>query len=247
MRLLAGLLAPSSGEAEVSGIPVRDSRAKRRIGYVPQTFQMYPQLSARQWLRHVAKLKRSGTRREQDEEVERLLRDLRLEDMADRPARVYSNGLIRRLGIAQALIGRPEAIIVDEPTAGLDPEERLRLRNVLAETAHAGIVLMSTHVLGDAAVSCRDVIVLGGGRLHYKGRPDGLADFAAGRLWEWEASGHEWRSMDRDLLLGARKTPEGMVCRAVSERPPSPFAAQVPPTMEDGYMALIADIEAEAG
>ena len=247
MRLLAGLLAPTTGEASVSGIPGRAGvEARRRIGYVPQTFQMYSQLTARQWLRHVARLKNAGTGREQDAEVNRLLHAVHLEEQADRPARMYSSGMIKRLGIAQALIGRPEVMIVDEPTTGLDPEERVRLRNVLAETAHASVVLLSTHVLTDVESSCKDVIVLDGGMLRYSGTAAGLARFAEGKLWQWEASAREGRSLALEGLLSARKTADGVLCRAVSERPPTPYAEPAEPTMEDGYMALIggfADME----
>ncbi|GGD48834.1 ATP-binding cassette domain-containing protein [Paenibacillus nasutitermitis] len=243
MRLLAGLLAPSTGDATIRGVSVRGGVAVRRsIGYVPQTFQMYPQLTARQWLRHVSRLKNSGTRHEQDNEMERLLHAVHLEAQADRPARTYSSGMVKRLGIAQALIGNPQVVIVDEPTAGLDPEERVRLRNVLAELAHSSVVLLSTHVLSDVATSCRSVIVLGNGQLHYEGPRAGLARFADGRLWEWEASEHEWRSMSLEWLMTARRTADGIRCRAIGDRPPTPYATSATPTMEDGYMALIAGL-----
>ncbi|WP_274649341.1 ATP-binding cassette domain-containing protein [Paenibacillus humicola] len=239
MRLLAGLLAPTAGDAYISGIPVRSGRARLRIGYVPQSFQLYQPLTAGEWLRHVARLKRAGTGREQEHEVRRLLHAVHLEEQADRPVRTYSRGMIKRLGIAQALIGQPEAIIVDEPTTGLDPEERVRLRNVLAETAHASVVLLSTHTLTDVEASCRDVIVLDGGALRYSGTAAGLARFAEGKLWQWEASEREGRSLALEGLLSARKTADGVLCRALSERPPAPYAEPAVPAMEDGYMALI--------
>ncbi|CAH1211747.1 Vitamin B12 import ATP-binding protein BtuD [Paenibacillus plantiphilus] len=248
MRLLAGLLAPSTGDATVNGISVRSgSKARLQIGYVPQTFRMYPQLSAREWLRHVAKLKGIGSCREQHCEADRLLSLVHLEKEADRPARTYSSGMVKRLGIAQALLGSPAVIIVDEPTTGLDPEERVRLRHVLSELAQSSVVLLSTHVLGDVESSCSDVIVLGNGKLHYNGRVAGLAQFAEGKLWEWEASHHEWQAIAQERLLAARKTSEGVLCRAIADTPPSPYATAAKPAMEDGYMALISSLSAAKG
>lgn len=246
MRLLAGLLAPSTGDAMVNGISVRSGvKARLQIGYVPQTFQMYPQLTAREWLRHVARLKGIGSRLQQESEADRLLSLVHLEEKADRPARTYSSGMIKRLGIAQALLGSPSVIIVDEPTTGLDPEERVRLRNILSELAQSSVVLLSTHVLSDVESSCSHVIVLGGGKLHYNGRLAGLAGFAEGRLWEWEASRHEWQAIAHEHLLSARKTGEGVLCRAIADEPPSPYATAAKPAMEDGYMALISSLPAE--
>ncbi|MBW7474436.1 ATP-binding cassette domain-containing protein [Paenibacillus oenotherae] len=243
MRLLAGLLAPSTGDAVINGLSVRSgSNVRLQIGYVPQNFQMYPQLTAREWLRHVAKLKGIGTRKEQDAEVERLLHTVHLTARADRPARTYSSGMVKRLGIAQALLGSPVVVIVDEPTTGLDPEERVRLRNVLAELALSSVVLLSTHVLSDVESSCGNVIVLGNGKLHYKGRLAGLAHFAEGRLWEWEASHHEWQAIAQERLLAARKTADGVLCRVIADEPPSPYAAAAVPSMEDGYLALIGSL-----
>ncbi|TYP69751.1 ATP-binding cassette domain-containing protein [Paenibacillus methanolicus] len=240
MRLLAGLLAPTTGDASLHGVTVRDvSRSRRRIGYVPQTFRLYPQLTAREWLLHAAKLKNAGTRLEQETQVKRLIAAVRLEDKADQPVGSYSSGMIKRLGIAQALVGTPEAVIVDEPTAGLDPEERLRLRNVLAELAPSAIVLLSTHVLSDIEAVCGQALVLRSGKLLYNGRLGGLAGYAQGRLWQWEASEREWRAMAQERLLSARRTADGILCRTISEYPPTPYAHSAAPTMEEGYLALI--------
>ncbi|MFC5648157.1 ATP-binding cassette domain-containing protein [Paenibacillus solisilvae] len=247
MRLLAGLLVPTTGDATLHGSSVRSgSGVRRQIGYVPQTFQLFPQLTARQWLLHVAHLKRIGTRQEREAETARLLRAVHLEAKADLPARTYSNGMIKRLGIAQALVGSPQIVIVDEPAAGLDPEERVRLRNVLAELAYSSVVLFSTHVLSDVDMSCNNVIVLGGGKLRYKGQLAGLAEYAAGKLWEWEASEHEWRAIAAEQLLTARRTKDGIRCRMIADHPPNPYAQAVIPTMEDGYLTLISQLTSGA-
>ncbi|MBB3114373.1 ABC-type multidrug transport system ATPase subunit [Paenibacillus phyllosphaerae] len=244
MKLLGGLLAPTTGEALLGGVPVRDlKRARSRIGYVPQSFRMYPQLTAREWLLHAARLRNFGTRVEQELQVRSLLASLNLERYADLPARTYSSGMVKRLGIAQSLVGDPAAIIVDEPTAGLDPEERLNLRNTLAELAMTRVVLFSTHVLSDIEASCREVIVLQQGKLRYNGQLSGLARFAQDRLWQWEASEREWRSLAQEALVFARKTADGVVCRMINSRQPTPYAELVTPTMEEGYLALIGNEE----
>ncbi|MFB9330336.1 ATP-binding cassette domain-containing protein [Paenibacillus aurantiacus] len=240
MRLLAGLLAPTTGDASLHGITVRDvTRSRRRIGYVPQTFRLYPQLTAREWLLHAAKLKNAGTRMEQEAQVRTLIAAVHLEEKADHAVGSYSSGMIKRLGIAQALVGKPEAVIVDEPTAGLDPEERLRLRNVLAELAPSATVLLSTHVLSDIEAICGQVLVLRSGKLLYNGRLGGLASYAEGRLWQWEASEREWRAMAQERLLSARRTPDGILCRTIADYQPTPYAHAAAPTMEEGYLALI--------
>lgn len=240
MRLLAGLLAPTTGDASLNGITVRDvARSRRRIGYVPQTFQLYPQLTAREWLLHAAKLKNAGTRMEQEAQVKSLIAAVHLQDKADQPVGSYSSGMIKRLGIAQALVGKPEAVIVDEPAAGLDPEERLRLRNVLAELATRATVLLSTHVLSDIEAVCGQVIVLRSGKLLYNGRLGGLSGYAEGRLWQWEASEREWRAMAQERLLSARRTADGILCRTIADYRPTPYAHAAAPTIEEGYLALI--------
>jgi ABC-2 type transport system ATP-binding protein len=247
MRLLAGLLEPTTGSAQLGGISVTGSTAlRRRIGYVPQSFEMFPQLTAREWLLHVARLKGIKGRSRRLEMVERILHDVHLETVADRSARTYSSGMIKRLGIAQALIGQPDVIIVDEPTAGLDPEERTRLRNVLAEAALTKIVLLSTHIISDIQTSCRDCLVLVRGQLRYHGGLAGLAQFAAGKVWTWEASEEEWRLSREPGLLSARKSEEGIQCRVLARHRPNKFALQAEPTTHDGYLALLEAAEQEA-
>ncbi|SDS14347.1 ABC-type multidrug transport system, ATPase component [Paenibacillaceae bacterium GAS479] len=240
LRLFAGMLAPTTGDALLRGSSVRDFRRNgSRIGYLPQNMRVLPQFTARQWLLHAASLQSKASLKERMLIVDDVLEQVNLRSEADVQARSYSFGMIKRLGVAQALLSASDLLIVDEPTAGLDPEERIRLRRVLAEAAATRVVLLSTHVLGDIGASCREVIVLGRGRLMYHGSTQGLAGFAEDRTWAWETSENEWRRMPLDGLLSARKTDEGILCRALSERSPSPFAQRVEPTMEEGYLALM--------
>ncbi|WP_181438740.1 ATP-binding cassette domain-containing protein [Paenibacillus sambharensis] len=242
MRLLAGLLRPTTGRAELDGLDVIHPRQRQRIGYVPQTFQMYPSLTGREWLMHRVQSspgKLFPSRRQALEQVEKILLDVNLTSQADRPARTYSTGMMKRLGIAQAMIINPDVIIVDEPTAGLDPEERLRLRNVLAEASLTRIVLLSTHILSDIEASCGSVLVLKEGTAAYQGSLAGLASFGEGKVWTWEAAQDEWRRYGPSRLMSARRTEEGFICRTLAEEPPNRYARLSEPTLEDGYMALI--------
>ncbi|MCM3749911.1 ATP-binding cassette domain-containing protein [Paenibacillus pasadenensis] len=246
LRLLAGMLAPTTGDALLRGSSVRDFRRNgSRIGYLPQNMRVLPQFTARQWLMHAAALQGKSSLKERTRLTDDVLEQVNLRDEADVPARSYSFGMIKRLGVAQALLSASDLLIVDEPTAGLDPEERIRLRRVLAEAAATRVVLLSTHVLGDIGASCREVIVLGRGRLLYHGSTQGLTGFAEDRTWAWETSENEWRHMPLDGLLSARKSEEGILCRALSERSPSPFAQLVEPTMEEGYLALMSRHDSE--
>jgi len=248
MRLLAGLLMPTTGDALLQGITVRDARqVRRRIGYVPQIFKIYPQLTAQELLRHRARLIGEGSRAEQEVKVGQIIHAVHLEAKADRPIKTYSTGMLKRLGIAQALLSTPEVLIVDEPTTGLDPEERLRLRNLLAELAMKSVVLLSTHILSDIETSCKNVLVLKEGQLCYNGLLSGLAQFAEGRVWQWEAAELEWRSMAQERLLMARRTAGGIMCRTIADIQPTPYAELATPTMEDGYLALIGQQYAGAG
>ncbi|AJY73677.1 ATP-binding cassette domain-containing protein [Paenibacillus beijingensis] len=240
MRLLAGLLPATSGDAYLNGSSVRDfRRTSRAIGYLPQIVRVHPQLTARQWLTHAAALHGVKGKTARAETVQRILEEVNLAEEADWPSRAYSFGMIKRLCIAQALLSGSELLIVDEPTAGLDPEERLRLRSLLADAAATRIVLLSTHVLGDIQASCKNVLVLAGGRLLYHGELAGLTRFAQDRTWTWEASESEWRRMPLRGLLSARSTPDGIVCRALADKRPTPFAEPAFPTVEEGYLALI--------
>ncbi|QJC51329.1 ATP-binding cassette domain-containing protein [Paenibacillus albicereus] len=240
LRLLAGMVAPTTGDALLRGSSVRDfRRSGSRIGYLPQNIRVLPQFSARQWLLHAASLQGGESAAERRRKVDEVLEQVNLLGEADLPARHYSYGMTKRLGVAQALLSAGDLLIVDEPTAGLDPEERIRLRRVLAEAAATRVVLLSTHVLGDIGASCSEVIVLGEGRLLYHGSTQGLAGFAEDRTWAWETSENEWRRMPLGGLLSARRTEEGILCRALSDRPPSPFAERVEPTLEEGYLMLM--------
>jgi ABC-2 type transport system ATP-binding protein len=185
MRIVATLQAPTSGFVRFGDIDVIKNPAalRRTLGYLPQDFGVYPRVSALDMLDHLAVLKGLADRRQRREQVEGLLRQVNLWEQRHKALAGFSGGMRQRFGIAQALIGAPSLIIVDEPTAGLDPEERNRFLNLLAEIGENVVVLLSTHIVADVADLCPAMAILSGGRIVREGAPVRLIAELAGRIW----------------------------------------------------------------
>ena len=243
MKILAGLLEPTSGSVTLDGedIVARPERVRERLGYLPQEFGFYPHLSGEQMLLHLLRLK--GV--EAPGGLKALARDLldrvNLGFAARRAVKSYSGGMRQRLGVAQAIAGDPRLVIVDEPTAGLDPEERLRFYHLLTELAQDRIVLLSTHIVEDVAVLCPRFAVIRGGRLLARTTPHAARQELAGTMFEGTAEGAalaELRAQGRVtqsvLVEGVNRVrihqPEGA--------PPAGFEP-VAPTLEDAYLVLM--------
>jgi ABC-2 type transport system ATP-binding protein len=244
MRILAGILHPTSGSLKIDGHEVRSEhdrrQVKRILGYLPQELGLYPDLTAREFLDYVAILKGLDQSRERRVRIDELLHLVGLSDVAGRKLKAFSGGMKRRVGIAQALLNDPKLLIVDEPTAGLDPEERIRFRNLLADLGGNRVVLLSTHIVEDIAQTCRDLAVLAQGRVIFQGT---IATLLAG------ANGHIW------LITGDNLRPEGdftlvstiplagggMQYRIVGVPPHGVTAQPIQPSLEDGYVWLMRD------
>ena len=185
MRCVAALQTPTSGAIDFDGIDVlaEPSRLRRTLGYLPQDFGVYPRVSALDLLDHLAVLKGLTSKVERRETVEALLNQVNLWAVRKKAVAGFSGGMRQRFGIAQALIGQPQLIIVDEPTAGLDPEERNRFLNLLAEIGEKVVVILSTHIVEDVADLCPRMAVLAGGRLLREGAPSSLVKELEGRVW----------------------------------------------------------------
>src|SRR6185369_14701590 len=187
MKILATLLEPDSGTAEMDGLDLitAKSETRKRLGYLPQDFGLYPTLTAAQMLDYFAKLKGVADRKERHSLVEALLERVNLSAERNRRLGGFSGGMRQRVGIAQALIGNPDLLIVDEPTAGLDPEERARLHNLLAESAGENtIVLLSTHIVSDVSNLCSRFAVIRGGEIVAATSTDTALKELDGRIWE---------------------------------------------------------------
>ncbi|WP_292043904.1 MULTISPECIES: ABC transporter ATP-binding protein [unclassified Brevundimonas] len=185
MRTIATLQSPTSGSIKFGDIDVikEPELLRRTLGYLPQDFGVYPRVSAYDMLDHMAVLKGVTGRKERKDTVETLLNQVNLWGVRKKAIAGFSGGMRQRFGIAQALIGNPQLIIVDEPTAGLDPEERNRFLNLLAEIGENVVVILSTHIVEDVADLCPRMAVLAGGRIQKEGAPLELIDSLKGRVW----------------------------------------------------------------
>ena len=237
LRILATVLAPDAGRVRLLGLdPTRpDERIdiRRCLGYVPQDVGLYPTFSPFEFVDYVAILKEMTDRRVRHDEVRRVLDLVGLSEQAHRRIRTLSGGMRRRVGLAQALLSSPELLILDEPTAGLDPEQRLRFREVLSQTAETHAVILSTHQTEDVAALCERVVVLHRGAVRYDGPTTGLADMARGRVWlsdrRDDGAALAWRGADGRF-------------RNIGDAPST--AAPVEPSIEDGYLVLVGEQDA---
>lgn len=241
LRILTTLLVPTRGQVRVGKFDVmKDPGAVRqRLGYLPQDFGFYRSLTAFEMLDYIATMK-NIPKRERKEQVPAVLKAVHLLEEARRKVGTFSGGMRQRLGIAQALLGDPELLVVDEPTAGLDPEERLRIRNLLSRLSSERTVLFSTHIIADVEASCSGVAVLDRGQLVFQGSPAELVSKASGEVWEVEADADEWLRIEgRYPVLSSRVANGRMQVRLLAADAPVPRARQAEPTLEDGYVAVI--------
>jgi len=238
IRILATLLPPTSGKATVFDHDVLHDRIAIRkiLGYLPQEFGAYPKLTGREYLEYIAALK--GIRRPK-EEIERLLAQFGLAQVARRRATSYSGGMRRRLGIAQALLGTPKVLLADEPTGGLDPEERVKFREFLMGLGGERIVILSTHLVEDVAMACDRLAVLNQGQIAYHGPTSGLIGLYRGKVYEVEVPEEEVK--EKLAAWGERvlTTQRRDAARAVRVLGEVEGSRPVAPSLEDAYLALI--------
>jgi ABC-2 type transport system ATP-binding protein len=238
MRIIAGLLHPTRGSVRVLGEDMATHEGKqavkRQLGYLPQELGLYPNLSGREFLDYIAVLKGVGDKRERMQQIGEILDMVRLNDAADRKLRTYSGGMKRRIGIAQALIGKPKLLIVDEPTAGLDPEERVRFRNMLADMAARCTVILSTHVIEDISHSCNDLAIIREGSVLFRGKPSELIGRARGKVWSVFTNGE--RPDGSVTVVSTLQLQEGVQYRVLGLPDGRYQARPVEPSLEDGYM-----------
>ena len=235
MKLLVAALLPTTGTIRINGSPLdkAERQLKSQLGYLPQDFGLFDELTVYQFLDYMAALK--GLNRPKDE-IQRVLKAVNLEEKAKSRIRTLSGGQRQRVGIAQALLGDPAFLVFDEPTVGLDPEERIHFRNLFSQTAQERLVLLSTHIIEDVQSVCDQLVVIDRGSVLFSGTPAQLIQAAEGHVGvfcESEAAACQ------GLHITARvNTSRGIRCRAVAETLPD-YAASEEPTLEDAYLYLI--------
>ena len=243
MRTLATLQEADAGSARLGSIDVlRDNDAvRRRLGYLPQDFGVYPKVSAQDMLDHLARLKGISAAGERREVVATLLKQVNLFDVRKKALGGFSGGMRQRFGIAQALIGNPELVIVDEPTAGLDPEERVRFHNLLAEIGENVIVILSTHIVSDVSDLCANMAIINKGQVLLTGDPTTLTAALAGRVWQKTVARDELDATRAAFPIVATRLLAGQtLVTAVAHDAPGDGFRPMEPSLEDVYFAAIA-------
>jgi ABC-2 type transport system ATP-binding protein len=242
MRILATITKPTAGVVTWNGTDIARSPDDLRavLGYLPQDFGVYPNLNAVEFLEYMAAIKGlngKATRQRIDE----LLQVVNLIEARKRPLGGFSGGMKQRVGIAQALLNDPQMLIVDEPTAGLDPEERVRFRNLLSDLSGERIVILSTHIVSDVEATASNIALIDKGHLLKHATPEALLRAVGDRVWEWTIPSAEIPTVrQKHLVSGTVRTGEGVRLRIVSESAPDREAHTVAPTLEDAYLYVIA-------
>ncbi|MFE2292123.1 ABC transporter ATP-binding protein [Streptomyces sp. NPDC059452] len=238
MRVLATVTRPTSGHVRWQGVDIGEhpGQLRRTLGYLPQEFDGYPQLTAKEFLGYLASAK-GLDRRSTRGRIAELLELVNLTDAAGRRLGSMSGGMRRRVGIAQALLNDPGLIIVDEPTVGLDPEERMRFRGLLSGLAADRVVILSTHIVSDVAATADRIAIMARGRLLRHGTPEELLRPAEGSVWEVTLPSQELAALRTQFVISSTtRTPLGVRVRLLADRQPLPGAEPVPPELDDAYL-----------
>jgi ABC-type multidrug transport system ATPase subunit len=244
MRTISALQEPDRGEIALDGVDVRKHphELRRRLGYLPQEFGVYPNISALALLDHIAVLKKLTNRAERAEQVHALLQLTNLWEFRKKSVNTFSGGMKQRFGIAQALLGSPRLIIVDEPTAGLDPEERNRFHNLLSEIGEGAVVLLSTHIVEDVSDLCPKMAILARGRVLMEGEPSRVIDALRGKLWRKTIAKSALPEYERaHKVISTRLLAGQTQVNVLADSQPEGGFEQVPPELEDVYFSVLAD------
>lgn len=243
MRVLTTVLKPSEGEISIDGMIYKEEnygKIQKKIGYLPQEIELYPGLTVQECLEYMGDL--AGiSKRECKERISYYLEKTSLAEHRKKKMRQLSGGMKRRVGLVQALLHEPDFLIVDEPTTGLDPEERIRIRNLLVDFSENRTVLFSTHVVEDLAATCNRLAVMKKGEFLYSGSMRQLVEEASGHVWSCEVEDEkEIGEMERKYHISSRQyTERGIRIRVISERRPGEMAREEEATLEDGYLYLM--------
>jgi ABC-2 type transport system ATP-binding protein len=238
MRILATITQPTRGRVTWEGVDISQSPNTLRqvLGYLPQDFGVYPNLNAVEFLEYLAAVRGLDGRMAR-KRIQALLELVNLTEASKRPLGGYSGGMKQRVGIAQALLNDPRLLIVDEPTAGLDPEERVRFRNLLAELSGQRVVILSTHIVSDVEAVATQMAIIANGQLLIHATPESLLETVADKVWEWVVPGADFSAAQSNHVVSAcTRRSDGLHLRIVSEQSPGPDALRMAATLEDAYL-----------
>lgn len=241
MRILATVTKPTEGTVTWNDTDIAQSPDDLRsvLGYLPQDFGIYPNLNAVEFLDYIAALKGLDARTAR-KRIRELLHIVNIFNVRKRLLSGYSGGMKQRVGIAQALLNDPQLLIVDEPTAGLDPEERVRFRNLLSDLAGERIVILSTHIVSDAEAVATEIAIINRGRLLEHGAPEKLLQTVEGKVWQWVIPSADLTTAKHQYLISSTaRRGDGVHIRVIDETPPHPDAQATVPTLEDAYLHFI--------
>lgn len=240
MRILSTLMKPSSGIVKVNGLDLQKNRKEIRamLGFLPQDFGYFAKLRTSEFLDYSARLAGLRSKKKRTEAVDEMLHNVGLFEFRDRMAKKLSGGMKRRLGIAQALIGNPKLVIVDEPTTGLDPEERIRFRNLLSDMSREEIIIiLSTHIVGDISSTCRKMALLNKGKLTFQGPPDDLIKMAIGHVFRIEAFDSDLEKIkEKYPVISTIPSEEGWEVEVVADKLDDYSGKAIDPNLEHAYI-----------
>jgi ABC-2 type transport system ATP-binding protein len=240
MRTLVTLQSASSGTILIEGMDINEHRQKIRamIGYLPQDFTFFSKLKTWEFLDYAARLATSLGKKDRLIKVDYLLDQVGLLDVRERMANKLSGGMKRRLGIAQALIGDPKLLVIDEPTTGLDPEERIRFRNILSDLSQKDVtIILSTHIVGDISSTCHNMAMLNKGEVAFKGSPEGMIDQVRGHVWQVTLGDEEFTALKNKYSVVSTIPVEGQwEAQLIATNQPHPEAKNVNPNLEHAYV-----------
>ncbi len=246
MRILVTLMKPSSGKVTINGMDLQKNRKEIRslLGYLPQDFRFFPKLRTSEFLDYMARLSGMINRKQRNRAIDEILEEVGLFEARDRMASKLSGGMKRRLGIAQALIHKPGILVIDEPTTGLDPEERIKFRNLLSEISTGEVVIiLSTHIVGDISSTCNAMTLLNEGEIAFTGSPAELLDLARGNAWLIKATEQEYYEINEKLpVISTVPSEGGWEIQVVCNDPGVYRGEPMEPTLEHAYVHFMENV-----